>query len=233
MPKYRTVLYRYGGDLLHALSASLWQQYTNQDGIKKQVKEVCTQLNLKGHTQAKKLIETDSNSPHKTEDFIIDDFINNIDKDLWEAICILTQPADTTNITHSRKIRRVFILRVILYTINSECSFPIHTLLVDIVVTCGGSTRVHKLLKRLGVCSSIETPARYVQHRVETRIKEGPLSKYPDDSFMIVSPDNLDYIHKYAQSFSGKQNISWHGTTLQIVQPKPKSLTDPHCIPLH
>ena len=85
---------------------------------------------------------------------------------------------------------------------------------------------MQKLLNRLGVCASIETHSRYVQYRVEKINKEGPMSGFPVDSFMIVSADNLDCVHKYARSFSGKQNTSWNGTTVQIVQPKPKALTD-------
>ncbi len=49
------------------------------------------------------------------------------------------------------------------------------------------------------------------------------MSGYPENSFMIVSADNLDYVHKYARSFNGKLETSWHG---KIVQPKPNLLTD-------
>ena len=45
-------------------------------------------------------------------------------------------------------------------------------------------------------------------------------------SFMVVSADNLDFIHKYSRVFSGYQGCSWHGTTVQIVRPKPTMLVD-------
>ena len=38
--------------------------------------------------------------------------------------------------------------------------------------------------------------------------------------FTVVSADNIDFMHSYAHVFSGKQNSSWHGTTVQAVQPK-------------
>ena len=82
------------------------------------------------------------------------------------------------------------------------------------------------MLNRLGICASSETHARYVQYRVEKRNKDGPMAGFPADSFMVVSADNLDFIHSYSRVYSGKQGCSWHGTTVQIVQPKPTTLSD-------
>ena len=99
-----------------------------------------------------------------------------------------------------------------LFTINSQCSFPLHTLLADTIETCGGSNRLVRLLNRLGVCSSPETALRYRQYRVEKRVREGILTSYPSNSFMIASADNLDYIHHYARVYCGEQQSSWHGS---------------------
>ena len=228
--KYGTLLYRYGGDLFHALTVSLWQQQghsmdTNTSNIDN-LKQVCTQLNTKFHEQSRRMAQDDSNHPHSIEEFNADNFISSLDQDLWEAICLLTQPYEKSKVTHVRTIRRIFAVCMLLFTVNRECSFPLHTLITDTVETCGGSTRLLQLLNRLGVCASIETHKRYVQYRVEMRSTEGPMSGNPTDSFMIASADNLDYIHKYARAYSGKQGLSWHGTTVQIVQPKPQTLID-------
>ena len=75
-----------------------------------------------------------------------------------------------------------------LYTTSSQCSFPLHVLLADAVETCGGSPR---LLNRFGACASKETYDRYVQFRVEKSKKEGPMSGFPNNAFMIASADNL------------------------------------------
>ena len=37
----------------------------------------------------------------------------------------------------------------------------------------------------------------------------------------VISADNLDYLHSYARVFKGTQKSSWHGTTVQLVQPLP------------
>ena len=36
-----------------------------------------------------------------------------------------------------------------------------------------------------------------------------------------VSADNLDFLHSFARVFCGNQKSSWHGTTVQVVQPLP------------
>ena len=52
------------------------------------------------------------------------------------------------------------------------------------------------------------------------------MTGYPQNAFTLVSVDNLDYIHSYARVYCGKQQSSWHGTTMQIVQPQPTGLVD-------
>ena len=52
------------------------------------------------------------------------------------------------------------------------------------------------------------------------------MKSYPENSFTVASADNLDYLHSYARVYCGEQKSSWHGTTVQVVQPQPRSLTD-------
>ena len=127
---------------------------------------------------------------------------------------------------HVRKMRRFFCVCTILFTMNSKCSFPIHTFIADAIQTCQGSKRLLRLLNRFGVCASADTHARYVQHRVEKVKEEGPMTGYTDNTFSVVSVDNIDYVHSFANLYCGKQDYSWHGTTVQVVQPQPKTLLD-------
>lgn len=238
--KCGTVLYRYGGDLVHALNVALGEvrklkiestadPHSTDQKFQCNLSDTCLSLNTKLHACIKKLMEQDASSPHRIEDIDIDTFIQDLDPDIWKAICLLTQPISTkatTSSNHVRKIRRCFCVCMLLFSINSQCSFPMHTLIADAIETCGGSSRLQKLLNRLGVCVSIDTHERYIQYRVEKRMKEGPMADYPQNSFMIVSADNLDFVHSFARVYSGKQQSSWHGTTMQVVQPQPLGLTD-------
>jgi hypothetical protein len=52
------------------------------------------------------------------------------------------------------------------------------------------------------------------------------MKSYPENSFTVASADNLDYLHSYARVYCGEQKSSWHGTTVQVLQPQPLSLTD-------
>ena len=83
-----------------------------------------------------------------------------------------------------------------------------------------------KLMNRLGACASEDTHKRYIQYRVEKSMKQGPMCGYPSKPFTVASADNLDFIHSHARVYAGKQQLSWHGTTVQLVQSQPCKLVD-------
>ena len=56
------------------------------------------------------------------------------------------------------------------------------------------------------------------------------MTKYLDsESFTIVSADNIDFRHSYARVSKGSKNSSWHGTSIQVVQPLPSLSIQPAC----
>ena len=88
--------------------------------------------------------------------------------------------------------------------------------------------QINEIVKPLRcVCVSPETHARYLQYRNQKRKSEGPMAAFPNNTFMFVSADNLDFIHGYARVYCGEQQSSWHGTTIQIVHPQPHNLSSP------
>ena len=112
---------------------------------------------------------------------------------------------------------------VLLFTTNSQCSCPLHTLLTDAIETCHGSGQLVKLLNRLGAYASADTHARYVQYRVELSKQKDVMDDYSSEAFSVVSVDNLHFIHSFARIYSGKLQLNWHGTTIQIVLPNPSN----------
>ena len=78
-----------------------------------------------------------------------------------------------------------------------------------------------RMLNRLGACSSADTLARVIQYRVEEREERGVEQDCNSNEITIVSADNMDFLHSYAQLYCGAQTSSWHGTMVQAVQPKP------------
>ena len=53
----------------------------------------------------------------------------------------------------------------------------------------------------------------------QVREKRGPVQDCRPSATTVISTDNIDFPHSYAQVFCGKQTSSWHGTTVQAVQP--------------
>ena len=171
VPRIGTVTYRFGGDIYHALSVALSNDNASSvraTSDKETMAEVCQTLNRRCHTQINKLIEEDTMRPHCIENIDLNAFIEQLDPDIWKAVCLLMQPSSTRanrkENSHVRKLRQVFCVCSIFFTMNRQCSFPIHTLIADAIKTLGGSNKLVRVLNRLGVCASSETHTRYIQY---------------------------------------------------------------------
>ncbi len=77
-----------------------------------------------------------------------------------------------------------------------------------------------KILNCLGVCASADTLSRFIQYKVST-FRENKMKGLSPDSFTVVSSDNIDFMHSFARVFCGHQTSSWHGRTVQAIQPLP------------
>ena len=122
--KYGTVLYRFGGDLVHALNVSLGQaryQAANIPVMEKKntggdfqttLSEACLALNAKCHASIERMIKEDAANPHQIENIDVDKFITELDPDIWKAICLITQPLShqaVKSANNVRKIQRFFL----------------------------------------------------------------------------------------------------------------------------
>ena len=54
--------------------------------------ETCLVLYSKIHTCIDSMLKQDIDQPLNVEDMDIDKFIEDLDPDVWQAICLLTQP---------------------------------------------------------------------------------------------------------------------------------------------
>lgn len=161
------------------------------DKFQSNLTSLCTTINSKLHTCIDALIQEDETHPHSIENFNIEEFITKLDPDIWRAICLITQPrssqASKGDKSGIRNNRQVFCTCALMFTTNSKCSFPLHTLIADAIETCGGSSRLVRLLNRLGACVSADTHARYVQYRIQKSKEEGPMSGYLQGLYSCVS----------------------------------------------
>lgn len=56
------------------------------------------------------------------------------------------------------------------------------------------------------------------------RKEEGLLADICDSTFTVSSTDNIDFLQSHAAVYAGSQHRSYHATSTQIVQPKPRLL---------
>ena len=87
-------------------------------------------INEKIHTSIKNLVEKDSLRPHRIEKLDIDNYIQEIDPDIWTVVCTLTQPLSSRAI-NCQKNSEVFLRVHFVFTTSSQCCFPFHTFLTD------------------------------------------------------------------------------------------------------
>ena len=124
--------------------------------------EVCLALNSKIHACIDNILKEDVDKPVSIEDLDMDKFIENLDPDVWQAICLLTQPLSAQAIrttSHVRKTRGFFCACLLMSATNCHSTLPMHTFVTDVIETCGGNNRLIRFLNRLGVCASTDTHA--------------------------------------------------------------------------
>ena len=115
---------------------------------------------------------------------------------------------------------------MILFCTDDKCSFPLHTLITDTIESQGGSGVLVKILNRLGVCASLDTLSRFIQYKADSSKCNNKPRYLNPESFTVVSADNIDFMHSFARVYCGQQTSSWHGTTVQAVQPLPSLSAD-------
>ena len=101
----------------------------------------------------------------------------------------------------------------------ADANCPYEISLTAPIDSQGGSYELICLLNHLGAVASVETHRRYVQFQLEKKLASGILQSMDLSSFTVASVDNIDFLQQHAAVYCGDQSRSWHGTTVQVVQP--------------
>ena len=186
----------------------------------------CSKMNNKIHNQIKTITSNDAVSPYDISQFDVDDTISNTDPMLWRMIVFLTRSTTETRkhvppdkISQQRKLQCLYCLCVMLFATTRCCSVPLHILLTDLIDSQVGSYELIRILNRLGAVASVDTHRRYIQFQVAQKMSAGLLHNLDLSLFTVTSVDNIDFLQRHSFVYSGDQGRSWHGTTIQVVQP--------------
>ena len=99
-------------------------------------------------------------------------------------------------------------------------SVPLHTLLTDYIEATGGSSELISVLNKLGAVASSETLDRHIMRVSTERKMDGLLKGLDTRTFTVATTDTIDFLQSHASVYAGSQYCSWHGTSVQVIQPE-------------
>ena len=163
--------------------------------------------------------------------------LHELDPLLVQCIQILTKPArerrrlfshqdflDSSGDVKIKSMKQLYCLSTLLFCTNSQCNMPLQYLLADAILCLGGSTELLKIFNRIGAVASLDTHDRIAMYAVTERITKGIYSELVPRTLTISSIDNIDILQRHGMVSAVQSKRSWHGTSVQCVQPMPKSI---------
>ena len=200
------------------------------DNMHEQIRNVASHMNDLVHEQAKKMITFYQNEPQRYKTFDVGSYIKMTEPILLQFIQQLTQSVRSkrrklfeteAEVRQTKQMRQLFLLSSLLFCTNTQCSMPLHILVTEATLCHGGTQELVKMLNRIGAGSSIDTSQRLATQVVHSRIVKGILPELEKNALSIVSIDNIDILQPHAFVSSTDATRSWHGTSVQCVQPLP------------
>lgn len=209
IPRVGTVVCRRGGDMMYALSHALNElKHTSTIGKAKVV-------NSQIHKQAAEFSSHYSN-PLQLADTTMDSILSRVNPELWMFVATLTQGKNKLDSVN--KARTLYCLCVLLFVANPQCCYPLHLSLTDLVLRQGGTKELVTILNRFGATACNNTHYRFLKKLDEQR----PMMLTRElhcDAFRVVTVENIDLLQSHAQVYADNPSRSYHGTSIQCIEP--------------
>ena len=174
-------------------------------------------LNTKFEGEPELIAGIDLTNAITDTDDVVTDFLTTMTQSIRSSRHSLLQ--DKLTEVSSKKIRLIYATSLLLFYTKSTCSAPFHVALTEAVL-CHELVRI---LNRSGLIASLDTVNRVATHVVQRRISNGIECDLKPQKLAAVSIDNIDILQPYGFVSCQDATRSWHGTSVQCVQPLPTS----------
>ena len=92
--------------------------------------------------------------------------------------------------------------------------------LTDAIICHGGTAELVQVFNRIGGAAPLDAHERMIKQLARSRDAESQLH---ESSFRVVSVDNIDILQSHAHVYTTAAEQSFHGTSVQCVEPMPLS----------
>ena len=99
-----------------------------------------------------------------------------------------------SEVSQTKQMRKLFIMSLLLFCTNTQCSMPFHMLVTEATLCHGGTHELVKILNRIGAAASLDTNQRLATQVVQSRRVRGILPEIEKRALSIVSVDNIDIL---------------------------------------